>query len=175
MRYKGGDELFFKRKKKKSITKKEMPSDTRCIPDVSPPTYQEYVACMEKCKSELDEELKAYQVAAHNLKISAKSISRIRGVYSSKFSARKMKKHGIKITSYNDSLKAYANIASRISWLLDTHASCADGAVAALKSKRAASKLRKRADEYSQKILKSKKRIEDITDGIVMPVSTYVN
>ena len=130
---------------------------------------------MKAKAKELDEELKAYFIAAHNLKVSAKKISRIRGVYSNKLSKRKKKKHEIKICNYNDSLNSYANIASRIRWLLDTFASCADGAVAASKSKRAANKLRKRADEYSLKILKEKTRIEDITDGVVMPVSTYVN
>ena len=175
LRYEGGDEVFFKRKKRKSVTEIETPSATVCAVDAASPTYEKYVACMDKCRSELDEELKAYFIAAHNLKVSAKKISRIRGVYSNKLSKRKKKKHEIKICNYNDSLNSYANIASRVRWLLDTFASCADGAVAALKSKRAANKLRKRADEYSLKILKEKTRIEDITDGVVMPVSTYVN
>ncbi len=167
--------MFFKRKKQKSVTETETPSGTVGAVDTAFPAYEEFVSCMDKCKAELDEEMKAYFIAAHNLKVSAKKISRIRGVYSNKLSSRKKKKHGIKIANYNDSLKLYANIASRINWLLDTYASCTDGAVAAMKSKRAANKLRKRADEYSFKILKEKKRIEDITDGIVMPVSTYVN
>lgn len=167
--------MFFKRKKRKSVTEIETPSDTAVSADAESPTYEEYVLCMDKCKAELDEEIKAYFIAAHNLKISAKMISRIRGVYSNKLSSRKRKKHAVKIANYNDSLKAYANVASRISWLLDTYASCSDGAIAAMKNKRTANKLRKRFDEYSLKILKEKKRIEDITDGIVMPVSTYVN
>ena len=167
--------MFFKRKKRKSVTEIETPSGTVASADAESPTYEEYVLCMDKCKAELDEEIKAYFIAANNLKISAKRISRIRGAYSNKLSARKRKKHAVKIANYNDSLKAYVNIASRISWLLDTYASCSDGAVAAMKSKRTANKLRKRFDEYSLKILKEKKRIEDITDGIVMPVSTYVN
>ena len=171
----GGDEMFFKRKIGKSVKEKEAPSDTSCAYDFASPTHEEYISCIEKCKSELDLELRAYFTAAHNLKVSAQKISRIRGVYSNKLSARKEKKHGIKIKNYKDSLNAYANIASRINWLLDTYASCLEGACATSKSKRAANKLTKRAEEYSRKILKEKKRIEDITDGVVMPVSTYVN
>lgn len=175
IRCEGGDEMFFKRKNQKGVTVSEMPSEPVCTDGAYAPTYEEYVSCMEKCKSEIDGEIDAYFIAAHNLKISAKRISRVRGVYSSKLSARKKRKHGVNIQIYKDSLSSYADIASRIMWLLDTYASCANGAVAMTKKPRAARKLRRKADEYSENILSRKKKIEDITDGIVMPVSTYVN
>ena len=167
--------MFFKRKKRKSVAAVSVaPAEVKDIGYPIAPTNSEYVACIDKCKGEIEEEMQAYFVAAHNLKVSAKKISRIRGVYSSKLSKRKKTKHAVHIRNYNDSLNAYANIASRLAWLLDTYASCVDGACATAKNSRASTRLRKEAQEYSARILAKKKRIEDITDGIVMPVSTYV-
>ena len=167
--------MFFKRKRRKSVAAVSTAStEVKNTAYPVAPTDLEYLACIDKCKCEIEEELQAYFVAAHNLKVSAKKISRIRGVYSSKLSKRKKTKHAVHIRNYNDSLNAYANIASRLAWLLDTYAYCVDGAFATAKKPRAAARLRKEAQDYSSKVIARKKKIEDITDGIVMPVSTYV-
>lgn len=158
--------------KRKAEQLNEKPAEQVC--NTLAPTYEEYISYIKKCELEINEELKAYSVAAKSLKVCAKRISRIRGVYSNKISRRKMKKHGARIKSYNDSLSAYADISSRISWLLDTHTSCSYGAASVAKGKRLAMRLRSGAESYSAKILYKKKRIEAITDGIVMPVANYV-
>ena len=167
--------MFSKRKKQEILSKKEMNKEQEKNELAVAPTYDEYISYLKRCESEINDELKAYSVAAKNLKVSAKRISRIRGVYSNKISRRKIKKHGVKIRNYKESLAAYADISSRISWLLDTHTSCSYAAASVTNKARAAMRLRSGAEAYSAKILYKKKKIESVTDGIVMPVATYVN
>ena len=167
--------MLFKRKKQDSVEINDAPSDRSHVDSRINVTHDDYISCLMKCRAELSEELGAYLVAARSLKASAKRISHIRGVYSNKIPRRKMKRHGVKIKGYKESLDSYGAISSRIAWLLDTHASCTEGAASTAKSPRKESRIRKGAESYSKRILLKKKKIEAITDGIVMPVATYVN
>ena len=95
--------MFSKRKKQEILSKKEMNKEQEKNELAVAPTYDEYISYLKRCESEINDELKAYSVAAKNLKVSAKRISRIRGVYSNKISRRKIKKHGVKIRNYKES------------------------------------------------------------------------
>ena len=162
--------MFGKKKKKDQIV------DLTAAPasNSGAPCEQDYVTYLKKAEEMIDLELKSYKIAAENLKVSSKKIARIKGVYSNKISRGKMKRYGVKINNYKDSLDSYVATASRLTWLLDTYASCREGLARLSASPAKARKLRQSADKYAAGILYKKGKIERITDGIVMPVATYV-
>ncbi len=138
---------------------------------------EEYSKSLEIGKASIKNEMKAYEIAAGNLKIAGRKIKKVKNAFSQKISKHTLRKHGDKINAYNESLDAYLRIASHINWLTNTVSSCYD-AIATLnedmKKYDAARKVRTEAQKYLADINYKKAKLEKMTDGIMMPVAAYV-
>ena len=135
----------------------------------------EYQESIETCEESIKTELKALKIAAGNLKLTAKSVSKVKGIFKEK--ARKKKKYAQKLSAYDESLEEYIRINSHINWLLNTVSSCYEAKARLkdqLKEYRAARKIRVKAQKYLAKVNYNKSKLEKSVDGIVMPVTSYV-
>ena len=139
--------------------------------------YQQYSQALESSRASLDEELRAYGICAKNLGTSGKRLSRVKGAFTGKMTNRARKKHAVDIENYNTSLDAYIKVCSQVNWLIHVVDSTYEN-MALLKeqsSPRASHKLRQRAIAERQKTLKKKSKAEKMTEGLVMPLSSYIN
>ncbi len=138
---------------------------------------EEYKSSIAIGKASIENELKAFEIAAQNLKLSGKRVVKIKKAFSAKVPKRTLKKHGDKLDVYNESIEEYIRIVSHINWLLNTVSTCYE-AVASLNEDvekyAQARNIRIEAQKYFADVNYKKAKIEKITDGIVMPVSTYV-
>ena len=135
----------------------------------------DYEESIKACKESIETELKALKIAASNLKVSSKSVSRVKGIFTEK--VRKKKKYADRISAYEESLEEYIRISSHINWLINTVSSCyeADARLnEELKKYRQARKIRINARKYVAKVNYKKSKLEKCADGIVMPVTNYV-
>lgn len=153
-------------------------SDASLEPQISnKERMEEYQSSIKIGKESIDVEMKAFKIAANNLSVSAKKISKVKGVFSKQLSKRTERKYGDKIAEYNQSLEEYIRISSHLNWLLNTVSSCYE-AVARLNEEenktRTAKNVRIEAQKYFAKITYEKTKLEKTADGVMMPVATYV-
>lgn len=145
--------------------------------DKSRQLYHQYSLALESSRTSLDEELRAYSICAKNLKISGKRLSRVKGAFTGKMTNRKRKKHAVDIENYNTALDSYIRACSQVNWLMNVVNSTYEN-MAALKeqsSPRISRRLRLEAEGVRQDVLKKKKKAEKMTDGLVIPLSAYIN
>ena len=146
---------------------------TVATPEVRVPTEEEYREYVTRAKADLDRDLSALEAAAENLKNSAKEISKVKGIFSSKLSRRKEAKYGTKLEVYKSDLNEYFALNSRVSWLMRTLASCYEGLARVQKTARASSAERSRCEKILADAEYRKAKIEKKLDGVVMPVVGY--
>ena len=139
-------------------------------PEVKVPTVEEYREYIIRAKADLDRDLTALELSAHNLKRSAKEISDVKGIFASKISRSKENKYGTKLEVYKIDLNEYFTLTSRVNWLTRTLASCYEGLARSQKSARAASAQRSKCEKILANVEYKKAKIEKKLDGIVMPV-----
>ena len=155
------------RKKKKAELAEQ---NTVGAPAPKVPTEQEYREYVARAEADLDRDLSALESAADNLKSSAKEISKVKGIFSSKLSRRKVNKYGTKLEIYKSDLNEYFALNSRVSWLMRTLASCCEGLARSQTNARSASSIRSRCDKILANAEYKKAKIEKKLDGVVMPV-----
>ena len=137
------------------------------------PTEQEYRAYVIRAKGDLDRSLSELKEVAEALKVSAKRITKVKGVFASKLSRRKEAKYGTKLAVYKDNLAEYLELGSRTSWLMRTLSSCYEGLAKAQKNARLAAKERRQCEKILASAAYKKAKIEKKLDGVVMPVTNY--
>ncbi len=159
-----------RRKKKAEIAEKEAPATEQVL---NVPGEQEYRSYVIRAKGDLDRSLSELEEVAEALKVSAKRITKVKGVFASKLSRRKEAKYGAKLGAYKDNLAEYFELSSRTSWLMRTLSSCYEGLARAQKSARAAAAERGRCEKILANAAYRKAKIEKKLDGVVMPVTNY--
>ena len=71
------------------------------------PTEEEYKSYIKSAKERIELSLDEYGNLAEALRTSAKRVSRVKGIFASKISRRKQRKHGNQLKIYNDALSAF--------------------------------------------------------------------
>ncbi len=160
---------------------KESQEHTRSYPSVPAKEAKgkiaEYKESIALGKESIKTEMKAFEIAAENLKAASKKVSKVKGAFSSNLSKRTAKKHGGDIDAYNESLDAYIRISSHINWLLNTVSSCYEASARlyeGMKRYSIARKLRIESKKYIADINCKKAKLEKVADGIMMPLTSYV-
>lgn len=164
---------MFGRKKKKLKAEIEAASAARQGGHVHP-TADEYKEYIRIAKQRIELSLEEYGKLADDLKASAKKITRVKGIFSSKLGRRKSKKHGVALKAYNDCLSAYVSASSELNWLIESVNSCYEGLARVQETSRASRSVRVEAEKYSANVMYKKAKHDSKVDGVVMPISGYV-
>lgn len=138
------------------------------------PSAEEYRNYIRAAKEKIEVSLDEYGRLAEELRVAAKKISRVKGIFASKLSRRKERKHGAALKTYNDSLTAFITASGEINWLIESVASCYEGLARAADSPRAARRIREDGERYSAAVACKKAKHDKRVDGVVMPISSYV-
>lgn len=138
------------------------------------PTEEEYKNYIRVAKERIEISLEDFGRLAEELRVSAKKVSRVKGIFASKISRRKEKKYGAQLKTYNENLTAFITASSELNRLIESVGSCYEGLARLASSPRESRKIRVEAEKYSAAVMFKKAKHDKRVDGVVMPISSYV-